>query len=75
MIKKDKDEVMKKIIWFNLFIGIYNLYVFNEFSSIFHLLLGAMNIGVWVFFRQKYLDFSIIKFIRLISKKQPSSNN
>ena len=75
MSKKDKVEVMKVTVWFNLFIGLYNLYVFNEINSIFHLLLGSTNIGVWVFFRQRYLDFSLLNFLRLNNKKQTSSNN
>ena len=75
MSKKDKVEVMKATVWFNLFIGLYNLYVFNEINSIFHLLLGSTNIGVWVFFRERYLDFSLLNFLRLNNKKQTSSNN
>ena len=75
MSKQDKAEVMKMTVWFNLFIGLYNLYVFNETNSIFHLLLGSTNIGVWVFFRERYLDFSLLNFLRLNNKKQTSSNN
>ena len=75
MSKQDKAEVMKVTVWFNLFIGLYNLYVFNETNSIFHLLLGSTNIGVWVFFRERYLDFSLLNFLRLNNKKQTSSNN
>ena len=58
MDKNKKIELMKMTIWFNLFIGIYNLYVFNEINSLFHLVLGSINIGVWVFFRERYLNFS-----------------
>ncbi len=58
MDKIEKIEMMKMTIWFNLFIGIYNLYVFNEMNSLFHLVLGSVNIGVWVFFRERYLNFS-----------------
>ena len=58
MDKNEKIELMKMTIWFNLFIGIYNLYVFNEINSFFHLVLGSINIGVWVFFRERYLIFS-----------------
>ena len=59
MKKSEKVENIKYIIWFNLFIGIYNLYMFNEMNSIFHLVLGSMNIGVWVFCREKYLNLSL----------------
>jgi len=58
MNKADKIEIIKLTIWFNLFIGIYNLYVFNELNSLFHLVLGSVNIGVWVFFRERYLNLS-----------------
>ena len=61
MSKSDKIEVLKFTIWFNLFIGIYNIYVFNELNSLFHLVLGSVNIGIWVFFREKYLNFSFAK--------------
>ena len=64
MNKDDKIEILKLILWFNLFIGIYNLYVFNEMNSLFHLVLGSVNIGVWVFFRERYLNFSFASLFR-----------
>ena len=64
MKKSEKVENIKYIIWFNLFIGIYNLYMFNEMNSIFHLVLGSMNIGVWVFCREKYLNLSLTTLFR-----------
>ena len=70
MDKNEKIEMMKMTIWFNLFIGIYNLYVFNEMNSLFHLLLGSVNIGVWVFFRERYLNFSFASLF-----KQSKKNN
>jgi hypothetical protein len=75
MGENEKVEVMKMTIWFNLFIGFYNLYIFNELNSIFHLLLGALNVGVWVFFRQKYLDFSFSTIFRLVNGKRSTRNN
>ena len=72
MGKKEKIELMKMTIWFNLFIGIYNLYVFNEMNSLFHLVLGSVNIGVWVFFRRKYLNFSFAKLFGTNKKNQNS---
>ena len=57
--ENDRIELLKLAIWFNLFIGIYNLYIFNEMNSLFHLVLGSANVGVWVFFREKYLNFSL----------------
>ncbi len=70
MDKNEKIEMMKMTIWFNLFIGIYNLYVFNEMNSLFHLVLGSVNIGVWVFFRERYLNFSFASIF-----KQSKKNN
>jgi len=70
MDKIEKIEMMKMTIWFNLFIGIYNLYVFNEMNSLFHLVLGSVNIGVWVFFRERYLNFSFASLF-----KQSKKNN
>ena len=70
MDKNEKIEMMKMTIWFNLFIGIYNLYIFNEMNSLFHLVLGSVNIGVWVFFREKYLNFSFASLF-----KQSKKNN
>ena len=70
MDKNEKIKMMKMTIWFNLFIGIYNLYVFNEMNSLFHLVLGSVNIGVWVFFRERYLNFSYASLF-----KQSKKNN
>ena len=70
MDKNEKIELMKMTIWFNLFIGIYNLYIFNEINSLFHLVLGSINIGVWVFFRERYLNFS---FVSLFNKDKKNN--
>ena len=65
-------EILKLTIWFNLFIGIYNLYVFNEMNSLFHLVLGSVNIAVWVFFRERYLNFSFASLFKTNKKDQSS---
>ena len=65
-------EVLKLTIWFNLFIGIYNLYIFNEMNSLFHLVLGSVNIAVWVFFRERYLNFSLASLFKTNKKDQSS---
>jgi len=70
--ENDRIELLKLAIWFNLFIGIYNLYIFNEMNSLFHLVLGSANVGVWVFFREKYLDFSFAKLFGTNKKSQNS---
>ena len=66
--ENDRIKILKWTIWFNLFIGIYNLYVFNEMNSLFHLVLGSVNVGVWVFFREKYLNFSFAKLFNTNNK-------
>ena len=70
MRKSEKVQNIKSIIWFNLFIGMYNLYMFNEMNSIFHLVLGTMNIGVWVFCREKYLKLSFATIFKTNKIKQ-----
>ena len=65
-------EILKLTIWFNLFIGIYNLYIFNEINSLFHLVLGSVNIAVWVFFRERYLNFSFASLFKTNKKDQSS---
>ena len=68
--ENDRIELLKLAIWFNLFIGIYNLYIFNEMNSLFHLVLGSANVGVWVFFREKYLNFSLATIFKTDKIKQ-----
>ena len=70
--KNERIEMLKLAIWFNLFIGIYNLYIFNEMNSLFHLVLGSVNIAVWVFFRERYLNFSFASLFRTNKKDQSS---
>ena len=65
-------EILKLTIWFNLFIGLYNLYIFNEMNSLFHLVLGSVNIAVWVFFRERYLNFSFASLFKTNKKDQSS---
>ena len=70
--ENDRIELLKLTIWVNLFIGIYNLYIFNEINSLFHLVLGSVNIAVWVFFRERYLNFSFASLFKT-NKKDLSS--
>ena len=70
--ENDRIELLKLTIWFNLFIGMYNLYIFNEMNSLFHLVLGSVNIAVWVFFRERYLNFSFASLFKTNKKDQSS---
>ena len=70
--ENDRIEILKLTIWFNLFIGLYNIYIFNEINSLFHLVLGSVNIAVWVFFRERYLNFSFASLFKINKKDQSS---
>ena len=41
----------KLIVWLNLFIGFYNIYMWSIGGWLFNLIIGSINIGIWVFFR------------------------
>ena len=53
MSDKERKKYLCLTIWFNLLIGIYNLYIYDEMNSAFHLVLGIINIGVWVLNRHR----------------------
>ena len=38
------------VVLLNLVIGFYNLYLYSIGDNLFNLIIGALNIGVWVFF-------------------------
>lgn len=59
----EKIELLKFAIKINLIIGIYNLFLFSYGNTIFNLVIGSINIGVWVFFR----DMKLVN--TLMSKK------
>lgn len=59
----EKIELLKFAIKLNLIIGIYNLFLFSYANTIFNLVIGSINIGVWVFFR----DMKLVNI--LMSKK------
>ena len=70
MSKKDRKETLQMAIWINLIIGIYNLFIFNNMDSYFHLILGSLNIGVWVFNRHKLNSINIHWTNKKIEHKQ-----
>ena len=49
---KEMREFFKVVIWFNLCIGLYNLFLYVDGGWIFNLLIGSFNIGIWVFNRK-----------------------
>jgi hypothetical protein len=50
-MNKNKKEIIKLIIKLNLILGFYNLFLFTQGNLIFNLLVGSLNVGIWVFFR------------------------
>ena len=50
---QEKKTILKYIIWVNLALGLYNLYFYVNNDSLFNFAIGALNIGVWVFYRSK----------------------
>ncbi len=55
MITEDeRKEALKYILWVNLFVGFYNIYLWNlPEGQLFNILIGSANIGAWVFNRDK----------------------
>ena len=48
---QERKEQIKYALWLNLILGLYNLYMYVEGDWWFNLLIGSINIGVWVFNR------------------------
>ena len=60
MSYQEKKEMLKFAISLNLFIGLYNMYLYSYSDQLFNIIVGSINIGVWVFFR----DMKLIKAIK-----------
>ena len=58
---KEKKEAIRYSAWLNLFIGIYNMYLYAQGDWWFNFLVGSLNIGVWVFFRDMKLVNVLLK--------------
>ena len=52
MTVKEKKELLPYALWFNFFVGVYNLYLYTNGDWWFNLIVGSLNIGVWVFNRK-----------------------
>ena len=53
----EKKQDIYYIAWVNLFVGIYNLYLYVNGGDLFwNFLIGSLNIGVWVFNRNILKD-------------------
>jgi len=51
MTMEERIEGRKYAAWLNLFIGFYNIYLYSIEWNLFNIIIGSLNIGVWVFFR------------------------
>ena len=60
-MSKEKKKQIKSILLLNLIIGIYNIVSFSVYGSWSALIIGILNIGVWVFLRDLKLLPIIIK--------------
>ena len=58
-MSENKKEIIKLSLTLNLILGIFNIYLFCINNMLFNLLVGAANIGVWVFFR----DLSLVPIL------------
>tara|TARA_B100000401_G_scaffold362862_1_gene260670 strand:+ start:157 stop:351 length:195 start_codon:yes stop_codon:yes gene_type:complete len=61
MKTNEKMEMLRFAITINLVIGLYNIFLFSYEKSIFNFIIGSLNIGVWVFFRDMKLIKAIVK--------------
>ena len=57
---KRKERQLAAIVWFNLGMGIYNIYIFHVEYIMFNLAIGVLNIGVWAFLRNEELRIAYI---------------
>ena len=51
-VNEENIYLFKMTLWLNLVIGIYGLYLYSSGHSLFNLIIGSINIGVWVFLRK-----------------------
>ena len=70
MSKKEKKNIFEIMIWINLLLGVYNLYGFVTINSYFNLIVGVLNIGVWVFNRNKLSSIKIFSNTKRVHHKQ-----
>ena len=52
-MSNERKQILKYILLLNLVLGFQNLYFYVNNDSLFNLLVGTFNIGVWVFFRKQ----------------------
>jgi len=61
MSYNEKTDMLKFTIYLNLFLGVYNIYLFYYSNFLLNLIIGLLNIGIWVFFRDMKLIHIFLK--------------
>ena len=51
-VNEDNIDLFKSTLWLNLVIGIYGIYLYSSGHGLINLIIGSINIGVWVFLRK-----------------------
>ena len=64
-MSKNKKEAIQLSLILNLILGCFNIYLYSINNMIFNLIIGILNIGVWVFFRDLKLIPVILKYGRI----------
>ncbi len=49
---KEKRENIRASAWLNLFVGLYNMYLYSQGDWWFNFIIGSLCIGAWVFFKK-----------------------
>jgi len=54
-MKKPKKKIPKWVLWLNLVIGFYNLHLYVNDGGWLLLVIGSLNIGICIFYRNEFL--------------------
>ena len=54
-MKKPKKKIPKWVLWLNLVVGFYNLHLYVNDGGWLLLLIGSLNIGICVLYRNELL--------------------
>jgi len=49
---ENKFKQIRWILWFNLVVGVQNMYYYFNNETVFNLLIGAANLVVWIKWRR-----------------------
>jgi len=64
-LTQERYEALQITIWFNLIMGFYNIYLWNAGGNWFNILVGSLNVGVFVFMRH----IALRKFKKRFNKR------